>query len=96
MAVFSCAAPQRSERPIVARLARIEGQVRGIRQMIEEDRYCGDEIQQANAVTAAMREVALMIISQHLTEGIKCAALSPDQQEPLAEMLGLLRTALKL
>ena len=59
--------------PIVARLARIEGQVRGIRQMIEEDRYCGDEIQQANAVTSAMREVAVLIISQHLSAGVEHA-----------------------
>ena len=82
--------------PIVARLARIEGQVRGIRQMIEDDRYCGDEIQQATAVTAAVREVVLMIIGQHLAEGVKCAASAPDQSGPLNEMLGLLRSALKL
>ena len=52
--------------PIVARLARIEGQVRGIRQMIEDDRYCGDELQQASAMMATMREFAILNISQHL------------------------------
>ena len=81
--------------PIVARLSRIEGQVRGIRQMVEEDRYCGDEVQQANAVMAAVREVALMIISQHITEGVRCAVERPDQQEPINEMLQLIRAALK-
>ncbi len=82
--------------PIVTRLARIEGQVRGIRQMIQDDRYCGDEIQQANAVTAAVREVALMIISQHLAAGVRCAIEHTEHQPPLDEMLALLRTALKL
>lgn len=82
--------------PLVARLARIEGQVRGIRQMIEDDRYCGDEIQQATAVTAAVREFALAIVAQHLAEGVKSAASMPGQSGPLEEMLGLLRGALKL
>jgi len=47
--------------PILHRLRRIEGQVRGLQQMIEQDRYCLDEIQQANAVCAAMREVIVLI-----------------------------------
>ena len=81
--------------PIVARLARIEGQVRGIRQMIEDDRYCGDELQQANAVMAAMREVAVLIISQHLAAGVQYAVTSSDGQAPIDEMMTLLRTALR-
>ncbi len=82
--------------PIVTRLARIEGQVRGIRQMIQDDRYCGDEIQQSNAVTSAVREVALMIISQHLSAGVRCAIEHAEHQPPIDEMMALLRTALKL
>ena len=82
--------------PIVARLARIEGQVRGIRQMIEEDRYCGDELQQANAVISAVREVAMLIISQHLTAGLRLAATSTDEIGPVDEMINVLRTALRL
>ena len=42
------------KQPITSRLAKIEGQVRAIRQMIEEGRYCGDELMLSNAVTAAM------------------------------------------
>jgi DNA-binding FrmR family transcriptional regulator len=48
--------------PIVQRLRKIEGQVRGLIQMVEADRYCLDEVQLANAITAATREVALEII----------------------------------
>ena len=48
--------PTASERlPLVSRLAKIEGQVRAIRQMIEDDRYCGDELNLASAVTSAIR-----------------------------------------
>ena len=52
--------------PFKQRLSRIEGQVRGLKQMIEDDRYCGEAVQQSSAVIAAVREVALMLISQQL------------------------------
>ena len=52
--------------PYKQRLNRIEGQVRGLKRMIEDHRYCGEAIQQSNAVIAGMREVALMLISQQL------------------------------
>jgi DNA-binding FrmR family transcriptional regulator len=47
------------KKQLLQRLNRIEGQVGGLRDMIENDRYSGDEIQQASAITAAVREVAL-------------------------------------
>ena len=64
------------KRPLVQRLNRIEGQVRGLRGMIEENRYCLDEVQQINAITAALREVALAIIAQHVAEGVRIAVES--------------------
>ena len=82
--------------PIVARLARIEGQVRGIRQMIEEDRYCGDELQQASAVMAAMREVAVLITLQHCEAGIHHALSNSDRDATTEDMMKVLRSALKL
>ncbi len=60
--------------PLVKRLNRIEGQIRGVRQMIETDRYCGEELQQIKAAIAALRGVALMLTEQHLH-----AALSLDK-----------------
>ena len=53
------------------RLARIEGQVRGIARMVEEDRYCADIIQQAAAVQESLRSVAKNLLRNHLTH---CAA----------------------
>jgi DNA-binding FrmR family transcriptional regulator len=52
--------------PYKQRLSRAEGQIRGLNQMIEENRYCGDALQQCSAVIAAVREVALMLIAQQL------------------------------
>ena len=60
--------------PLVKRLNRIEGQIRGVRQMIEADRYCGDELQQIKAAIAALRSVAMLLVEQHLQ-----AALSMEK-----------------
>ena len=49
-----------------ARLKRIEGQVRGINQMVENDRYCIDVLQQVAAVTRALQGVALRLLDDHL------------------------------
>lgn len=51
---------------LLRRLRRIEGQVRGIQRMVEDDRYCIDVLQQAAAVTAAMDKVALQLLSDHV------------------------------
>ena len=80
--------------PILHRLRRLEGQVRGLQQMVEQDRYCLDEIQQANAVVAAMREVALMIAAQHLAVGIERAA-GEQRDMLLDDMRAVLRAAMK-
>ena len=47
------------------RLARIEGQVRGISRMVEEDRYCIDVLTQINAIQAALDRVALGLLDDH-------------------------------
>lgn len=48
------------------RLRRIEGQVRGIARMIEEDKYCIDVLTQVSAVNSALRAVALNLLDEHL------------------------------
>ena len=47
------------------RLARVEGQVRGVAKMVEEDRYCIDVLTQISAVQAALDKVALGLLAQH-------------------------------
>src|ERR1700761_8458114 len=81
--------------PLLVRLRRIEGQVRGLRQMLEEDRYCLDEVQQANAIAAGVREVAVMIMEQHLAEGVRFAAESNDGEAALSDLFAVLRGAVR-
>lgn len=81
--------------PILNRLRRIEGQVRGLQQMIEQDRYCLEEIQQATAVCAAMREVIVLISNQHLAAGAEHLAQGSDPTEVLEDIKAVLRTALR-
>jgi CsoR family transcriptional regulator, copper-sensing transcriptional repressor len=49
------------------RLRRIEGQVRGLQRMIEEDKYCIDVLTQVSAVTRALQSVALGLLGEHLS-----------------------------
>ncbi len=52
---------------VLARLKKIEGQVRGIKKMVEDDRYCIDVLQQISAVTRALQGVALHLLDEHLS-----------------------------
>ena len=81
--------------PLVQRLNRIEGQVRGLRQMVEEDRYCLDEVQLAQAIIAAIREVALMIMAQHLSAGLEFAVESNDVPAAMQDLMAVLRAAMR-
>ena len=63
------------------RLARLEGQVRGISRMIEEDRYCIDILNQALAVKAALSQVELLILQDHADECVEDAIGTGDAEE---------------
>ncbi|MBM1175499.1 metal-sensitive transcriptional regulator [Microvirga arabica] len=62
------------------RLRRIEGQVRGLEQMIEEGRYCGDVVNQINAAVAALHRVQVDMLRDHLKACVE-ASLSADLPE---------------
>lgn len=81
--------------PLLQRLGRIEGQVRGLRQMVEDDRHCLDVVQQANAITAAIREAALLVVSDHLTASVGFAVQAQDGEVAVEEMVTVLRAALR-
>jgi DNA-binding FrmR family transcriptional regulator len=55
-----------SKEQLLARLRRAEGQVRGIQQMVETDRYCVDVLTQISAVTKALQSVAVALLDDHL------------------------------
>ena len=79
------------------RLNRIEGQVRGLSRMVEEDRYCIDVITQISAVRAALRRVEEEVLRDHVGHCVAHAIASGDAEEQrrkVAELMQVLeRTA---
>jgi CsoR family transcriptional regulator, copper-sensing transcriptional repressor len=68
------------------RLARIEGQVRGVSRMVEDDRYCIDVLTQISAIQAALDKVALGLIDDHARHCVMGAGES-DQAEKTDELM---------
>jgi CsoR family transcriptional regulator, copper-sensing transcriptional repressor len=63
------------------RLRRIEGQVRGIERMVDEDAYCIDVLTQVSAVTKALQSVAVSLLDEHLRHCVAGAVQSDDDGE---------------
>ena len=85
---------ERSNKPqLVNRLNRIEGQVRGVARMVEEDRYCIDVLTQIRAVRAALAKVESELLKTHLdhcTEGAIVSGDAAEQRKKAAELIALL------
>jgi len=80
-----------------ARLRRIEGQVRGLQRMVEEDRYCGEILDQIHSVQQALKSVGRKITRNHLETCVTDALRSGDEQdaqETYDEIMGLLEKEL--
>ena len=69
-----------------ARLSRIEGQVRGIERMVDEDRYCIDILTQVNAVKAAIDKVALILLEDHVEHCVADAVKAGEGEEKVHEL----------
>jgi DNA-binding FrmR family transcriptional regulator len=79
---------------LVRRLHRIEGQVRGIERMVEDDRYCIDILTQISAVSTALESVALEILDDHVSHCVAGALASgePDHaKEKTTELVDAVR-----
>jgi len=59
---------------ILKRLRRIEGQIRGLQRMVEEDRYCIEVLEQVSAATRALQAVSLELLDEHLAHCVVDAA----------------------
>src|SRR5947209_4066365 len=71
------------------RLARIEGQVRGVSKMVDDDRYCIDVLTQINAVRAALDKVALGLLDDHARHCLLGHGAGPtDPDEQVHELMG--------
>jgi len=78
------------------RLSRIEGQVRGLARMVEDDRYCIDIVTQIGAVRAALRRVEEEILREHVSHCVEHAIKSgdkADQRRKVAELMAVMERA---
>ena len=76
---------------LIKRLHRIEGQVRGVEQMIDDDRYCIDILTQISAVSTALESLAFEILDDHVNHCVAGALASGDADEAAAKSKELLR-----
>ena len=78
------------------RLQRIEGQVRGLTRMVDEDRYCIDVVTQISAVRAALRRVEEEVLRDHVAHCVEHAIASGDkvdQRRKVAELMDVIGRA---
>jgi CsoR family transcriptional regulator, copper-sensing transcriptional repressor len=75
------------------RLSRIEGQVRGLSKMVDDDRYCIDIVTQISAVRAALRRVEEEVLRDHVAHCVEHAISSgnkADQREKITELMAVI------
>ena len=75
---------------LIKRLHRIEGQVRGVEKMVDEDRYCIDILTQIGAVSTALESLAFEILDDHVNHCVRDALASGDNTEAGAKTAELL------
>ena len=91
--VYGQAMNESTKASCIKRLSRIEGQVRGLSRMVEEDRYCIDIVTQLSAARAALRRVEQEILRDHVGHCVKQAMRSDDrtdQQRKIEELMDVL------
>ncbi|WP_345243821.1 metal-sensing transcriptional repressor [Pontibacillus salipaludis] len=72
---------------VLNRLKRIEGQVRGIQKMIEEDRYCVDVLVQISAINAALKKVGFSLMERHTNHCVADAIHKGNGDEAIQELI---------
>ena len=88
--------PQDNKHRLLNRLSRIEGQVRGVARMVDDDRYCIDILTQLRAARAALARVETEMLKDHLGSCIEGAIVSGDvaeQRKKASELIELLDRA---
>jgi len=91
--------PEADKGKVLARLKSIEGHVRGIQRMVEEDQYCIDIIRQSQAVQRALDRFNALILENHLNTCVTTAIRGDDVDERervVAEIMNVFETAGKL
>jgi DNA-binding FrmR family transcriptional regulator len=78
---------EKEKAQLLSRLKRIEGQVRGIQKMIEEDRYCVDILVQVSAINAALKKVGLHLLERHTQHCVRDAIETGSGEEAIEELM---------
>jgi CsoR family transcriptional regulator, copper-sensing transcriptional repressor len=78
---------QQDKARILARLRRMEGQVRGVQRMVEEDKYCVDILTQISSIMAAARGIGLLVLEDHIRG---CVTNAEDKEAALQEVMDAL------
>ena len=76
---------------VINRLKRVEGQVRGIQRMVEEDRYCVDVLVQISAINAALKKVGFSITERHMKHCINHAINNGEGESAIEELLEVMK-----
>jgi len=76
-----------NKKAVSDRLRRIEGQVRGIQRMVDEDQYCIDILTQVNSATSALKSVGMGVLDDHVRHCVRESVESGDGDEKLEELL---------
>jgi CsoR family transcriptional regulator, copper-sensing transcriptional repressor len=70
-----------------SRLRKIEGQVRGLQRMVDEDQYCIDVLTQVNSVTAALRAVGMGLLDDHVRHCVAASIAAGDGEAKIEELM---------
>lgn len=79
------------KKAVINRLKRIEGQVRGIQKMIEDDRYCIDILVQISAINAALKKVGFSVAERHTKHCVAHAVKSGEGEVAIDELMDILK-----
>jgi len=74
----------KDRKDLLNRLARLEGQVRGVRRLVEKEAYCLDILQQVEAISAAADQVGMLVLEDHI-DGCLTHAIETGQGQPYVE-----------
>ena len=86
---------QPNKEQLLNRLRRIEGQVRGIHKMVENDRYCLDILNQVSAITSAINQVSLALLEDHTHHCVARAIKENNGEESIEELMDVVKRLIK-
>lgn len=79
-----------TKKNVISRMKRIEGQMRGVNRMVEEEKYCIDVIRQIHAAKKALEQVSLMLIQQHVRTCLTKAIMEKKGGSKTQELINTL------